>query len=305
MAVTAPAQPISLQNLGTTTLQQGDNDGQRKWGGGVRPTLTGNPVKELQTALIALGTLTFTADGQFGSHTQEGLKRFQWYISNLRFRLKVTPGSPPSSGIISAYPAANTGTPGMCSAQTAALIQEWQTGNFIATSPLVRLNIAQLSNVDTSDTFETLTYPGAQAGEVLAHTDFAGAVSGAMNDEAKKAQVMLRINQTFRRQGVPPTGAVVPPATKSQHLVGHAVDLNIVDGDTVNTTALFKAGTETEDADKFIAAVKAQGLRWGGDFATVDYIHFDDFLNPNSEDYAMTFFFAQRCFEKQHPMRQV
>jgi len=100
MAVTAPTQPISLQNLGTITLQQGDNDAQRRWGGSIRPTLTGNPVKELQTALIALGTLTFTADGQFGTRTQQGLKRLQWYINNLRNRLKVTPRIPPSSGII-------------------------------------------------------------------------------------------------------------------------------------------------------------------------------------------------------------
>jgi len=305
MAISAATQPIGLQNLGTITLRSGDNDAKRLWGGSVRPTLSGTPVKELQAALIALGTLTFAADGQFGAHTQQGLKRFQWYINNLRRRLKLPSGSPPSSGIISDYPAANTGTPGMCSAQTAALIQEWQTGNFVTTSPLVRLNIAPLSNVDTADTFETLTYPSAKDGEVLVHEDFAGALSGAMNDEAKRAGVMLRINQTFRREGVPPTGAVVPPATRSQHLVGHAVDLNIVDGDTVNTSDMFKNGTETDDADKLIAAVKANGLRWGGDFSKVDPPHFDDFLDPNSENYDMTFFFAQRCFEKQHPMRQV
>src|SRR5438067_8359217 len=91
-APTLPAEPIGLQNLGTITLQQGDNDTTRRWGGSVRPTLTGNPVKELQAALIALGTLTFAADGQFGSHTAEGLKRFQWYVNHLRFRLKLTPG---------------------------------------------------------------------------------------------------------------------------------------------------------------------------------------------------------------------
>jgi hypothetical protein len=305
MAATAPAQPIGLQNLGTITLQNGDDDATREWGGSVRPTLTGNPIRELQTALIALGTLTFTADGQFGAHTQEGLERFQWYIDNLRFRLKLVPGSLPASGVISAYPVAITGTPGMCSAQTAALIAEWQAGNFVATSPLVRLNTGSLSNVDTAETFDTLSYPSATKGEVLVHTDFAGALSGTMNDEAKKAGVTLRINQTFRRQGVPPTGAVVPPASRSQHLVGHAIDLNIVDGDTVNTSAMFKNGTETDNADKFIAAVKGHGLRWGGDFSTDDPPHFDDFLNPNGKDYDMNFFFAQHCFEKQHPMRQV
>ena len=33
---------------------------------------------------------------------------------------------------------------------------------------------------------------------------------------------------------------------------------------------MFQAGDQTEGADKFIAAVKARGLRWGGDFSTAD-----------------------------------
>jgi len=73
----------------------------------------------------------------------------------------------------------------------------------------------------------------------------------------------------------------------------------------VNTNAMFQAGDQTEGADKFIAAVKARGLRWGGDFSTADFVLFDDFLNPNGQDYDNNFFFAQKCFEHQHPMRLV
>jgi len=108
--------------------------------------------------LITLATLTDPADGAFGPHTEEALRRFQWYVAHLRFRLKLLPGSTPATGTI---------------------------------------------------------------------------------EEASKAGVVLHLNQTFRREGVPPAGAVVPPATRSQHLVSHAADLNIVDGSTINTNATF------------------------------------------------------------------
>src|SRR5271167_491250 len=191
----------------------------------------------------------------------------------------------------------------MCDAETATLILSWSADNFVTTSPLVRLNVNLLPNVQVAEGFQLLDYPEAKKGEVLLHADFVGALSGAMNQEAGTAGVILHLNQTFRREGVPPTGAIVPPATRSQHLVGHAVDLNIVDGSTVNTAAMFNSGDQTENAEKFVAAVKARGLRWGGDFSTADFVHFDDFLNPNGEDYDNNFFFAQRCFEHNHPMR--
>jgi len=115
----------------------------------------------------------------------------------------------------------------------------------------------------------------------------------------------LRINQAFRRADVPPSGTVVAPARKSRHLVGHAVDLNIVDGATINTASMFLTKKATAAALAFIQAVRIQGYRWGGDFSNVDPVHFDDALDPESEDYTMTRFFAQLCFHSQHPMRQL
>jgi len=294
---------LTLHDLGGLSLRLGDHDANRIWGGSARPAQAGSPVTELQTALITLGTLNFSADGAFGPHTEEALRRFQWYVAHLRFRLKLLPGATPASGTIVPYAASAAGTLGMCDAVNAALILSWLADNFVLTSPLVRINVHLLSNIELGDGFPQLDYPEAKKGEILVHADFAGALSGTMNQEANKAGVVLHLNQTFRREGVPPAGAVVPPATRSQHLVGHAVDLNIVDGSTVNTNAMFQSGDQTENADKFIEAVKARGLRWGGDFGTADFVHFDDFLNPNGQDYDNTFFFAQRCFEHQHPMR--
>jgi hypothetical protein len=113
------------------------------------------------------------------------------------------------------------------------------------------------------------------------------------------------INQSFRVHSIPPSGAVVPPANKSQHLIGHAVDLNISDRGTLNSSAMFEQGNETDNADEFIAAVKKSGVRWGGDFKASDPVHFDDLVNPQGEDYGMIFFFAQHCYDEDHPMRLV
>ncbi|MFL6463939.1 MAG: M15 family metallopeptidase [Bryobacteraceae bacterium] len=301
----ASAQSLNLRSLGALTLRQGDNDKNHVWGGRAQPDVSGTPIQDLQTVLIAVGTLTASADGQFGAQTQMALRRFQWYVAHLRHRLKLAPGALAATGTISQYPQPGNIALGICDAGTADLLLSWQSDHFVTTSPLVRLSLDAVSNIQTSDTFQVLAYPSAQEREVLVHADFASTISCVMNEEAKKANVTLRINQTFRREDILPTGAIVSPAKKSQHLAGHAVDLNIVDGGTINSSAMFNAGTETAGADTFVDAVKAKGLRWGGDFHPADPVHFDDFLEPDSEDFSMTLFFAQRCFHQNHPMRQV
>jgi peptidoglycan hydrolase-like protein with peptidoglycan-binding domain len=301
----APPKPITLNTLESIVLRQGDHDAKQIWGGKVRHGETGTPVTELQAALIAVGTLLASPppDGQFGHHTKQALQRFQWYLRNQGYRLKITPGADPAAGLVTPYSGHLAGVVGLCDKTMATELLSWQSANFVTTSPLVRLSLKSVANVNTSDTFKVLDYPQAQDGEVLIHADFADSIKSTMNDAAKNAKVTLNINQTFRVQNAGVGGAVVTPAKKSQHLVGHAVDLNIVDGDTVNTSAMFNSGGETDAADAFIKAVKGKGLRWGGDFSETDPVHFDDDLT--GEDYEMTLFFAQQCFQANHPMRAV
>ena len=294
---------IALGTLGTISLKRGDDDAAGRWGGTHQKARAGKPVRELQEALVAVGTLKGAPDGQFGNGTHNAVRRFQWYLRTLEFRLKVAPGAASSTGILSQYNRSAKPTNGMCDAATGTELLAWVLGNFVTTTPLVRLNLAAVSNVETAPTFTVLSYPNAAAGEILLHRDFADSVKGAINSAAKAATVVLRINQSFRVAGVAPSGAVVAPADKSQHLIGHAVDLNIVDGTTVNTTAMFRRSAQTANADTFIAAVKNAEVRWGGDFSDDDPPHFDDFVNPNGEDYEMTYFFAQHCYADQHPMQ--
>jgi len=66
------------------------------------------------------------------------------------------------------------------------------------------------------------------------------------NEKAKNKSVTIKINQAFREHDVKVTGAVVTPASKSQHLIGHALDCNIVDGSSWNNSSDFKNKKQTK-----------------------------------------------------------
>lgn len=262
-------------------------------------------MRELQQALLALGALRARPDGDFGRKTQDAVKRLQWYFNKVAWRLRVSPNSDATHGTLEPY-AQPQGVivDGFVRASTLYALLAWQSGGYRLTSPLVAVSVAGLSNMELSSTFEVLDYPSPVPGEMLVHSDFMAQVN-ALNGAAVDNAVTLRINQSFRVQGVPVSGAVVPPATSSQHLIGHALDLNIVDGDRVNTSAMFLAGKQTQAAKDFVKAAKKLGLRWGDDFSPRDPPHFDDFVPPGSDDYLNSFFFAQRAYDARHPIRRV
>lgn len=122
------------------------------------------------------------------------------------------------------------------------------------------------------------------------------------NTKASPLCVNIVLNQTFRVNGVAVIGAVVTPATKSQHLIGHAFDCNIVDGDSWNNSKAFEDSEQTENAKSFIKAMKDKGLRWGGDFDDVDTAHFDKLVLRTSIDYECKFFQSENDFrESKYP----
>ena len=285
------------------TLQRGDNDARHTWGGKVRSGSSGQAVHELQQALLAIGAMSATPDGDFGNKTADAVRRLQWYLTTVPVRLRMAAGGDEVHGSLEAFAApAAILVDGFVRQSTLNELLAWQQGGFVLTSPLVRQSTATLSNIELAPTFTVLAYPSAGVNEFLVHQGFVATVT-RLNTQAIAASVSLRINQSFRVQGLPPTGAVVQPATNSQHLIGHALDLNIVDGSTVNTSAMFIAGSQSQGAKDFIKGVKQDGIRWGGDFSPKDPPHFDDFVRPSSEDYAFSFYFAQRSFSAQHPIR--
>lgn len=95
----------------------------------------------------------------------------------------------------------------------------------------------------------------------------------------KAAQLGLNIygNSFFRENSKHIQGAIVPPANMSNHFVAHAADINIIHNNIwLNTIELVK---KNQNAMLLIQYAKSINLRWGGEFNTPDFVHFDSGLN--------------------------
>lgn len=98
---------------------------------------------------------------------------------------------------------------------------------------------------------------------------------------AANNDLQIFVTQSVRQQGVPIGGAIVPPASRSKHLVGHAIDMNILlNGRLFNSTDLRSSNLRNLPVavQDFIRSIQIDPiLRWGGDFG--DPVHIDDGLN--------------------------
>jgi peptidoglycan hydrolase-like protein with peptidoglycan-binding domain len=103
-----------------------------------------------------------------------------------------------------------------------------------------------------------------------------------INALAEKADVFIHVTSSFRTT-TNVKGAIVKPATRSNHLAGHAIDMNVVyDNKTkmANSVMLGKYPAVPEPVRLFIKSIIDEpGLRWGGQFNTKDPVHIDDGLN--------------------------
>jgi hypothetical protein len=104
-----------------------------------------------------------------------------------------------------------------------------------------------------------------------------------LNGFAADCDVEIFVTSSTREPGRTVAGAIVPPATRSNHLVGHAIDMNVrCDGRLFDSQALKRDNLPNLPAAvrEFIERVRADAtLRWGGDFDPEDPVHFDDGLN--------------------------
>jgi hypothetical protein len=105
-----------------------------------------------------------------------------------------------------------------------------------------------------------------------------------MGNCAKKHNLNIIVTgDGFRKEGASLTNTVVNPANASNHLVGHAIDINIMyNGTLYNSTALGNFSTLPQPVKDFITECKSNGMRWGGDFSQRDPVHFDSGLNVNN-----------------------
>ena len=100
-----------------------------------------------------------------------------------------------------------------------------------------------------------------------------------MDTLLEQHQLKAHPNQTGRTEGAPVPGAIVKPASHSNHLVWCAIDLNLVDPITGH---VFMHSEMQGEADPRVKAVitnwEAAGNRWGGEFHDHDAVHFDSGL---------------------------
>jgi len=103
-----------------------------------------------------------------------------------------------------------------------------------------------------------------------------------INDYAKKNNVIIYVTHSFRKKDQKLTGTIVPPAVKSNHLVGHAIDMNVLFNNVLyESKDMYKTKWNTLplNVKNFLNQIRKDPiLRWGGDFNPEDPVHIDDDL---------------------------
>ena len=275
-------------------LQRGDNDNKKKWGGR-RPDRRPNySVRDLQTELKTIGTYSGRVDGDYGKNTERALKISQWCLKNSTRVLN-------NGNRISHTPNKKVEVSGKLDTKTQSMIRHWSQINFRVTGDLVRIQTDSLNHIQLSSVFKKIGQPQVANSELLI-SDAAAGMLELMNATAGHLGIIISLNQAFRIHGAKVTGAVVPPASKSQHLIGHAVDCNMIDGGRWNTSKDFRSNKQTDGARAFIKIMKANGFRWGGNFSKPDSPHFDAQLNARQFDYDVKFFLNQQQLAAAQPL---
>jgi len=129
----------------------------------------------------------------------------------------------------------------------------------------------------------TFTASNFTGEKVVADVEFVDSLN-SINAHAAANKVNVYVTSSFRTSTTVP-GAVVTPAEMSNHLAGHAIDMNVQHGEQMasfcNSTCL--GGELPDGVSGFIKAIQDDsGLRWGGDFTDKDPVHIDDNLNSDS-----------------------
>ena len=273
-------------------LKRGDNDASKRWGGNTLATAPAYTVKALQQDLKAVGTFTDTENGIFGPKTEKALKLFQWTCANIDKCLK-------NNTATTRTKKATIKVSGVLDKASNDELQLWIKNSQAVTGDLIRIPFSDLTNIEAGPSFKKLSSAKVFKDEIVISKE-AKKLLTDLNGQAKDKSVTIKINQAFREHGVKVTGSVVAPASKSQHLIGHALDCNIVDGGSWNNSSDFKNNKQTKNAKELIAALKKAGYRWGGDFTPTDTPHFDAKLDAATFAYDAMFFLNQRMISEGH-----
>ena len=144
---------------------------------------------------------------------------------------------------------------------------------------------AVLALADTeSDECEIRPYVNSQfiGKELKADVDFMPHLD-RLNQYAAECGVQIHVTSSAREQGSGVSGAIVTPAGRSNHLVGHAIDMNLKSASGFfNSSKLKRSNFDNlpgEIKDLLNRIKEDKVLRWGGEFSQEDPVHIDDDLN--------------------------
>ena len=120
-----------------------------------------------------------------------------------------------------------------------------------------------------------------------------------INAYAEEANVEIVITSSFRTT-TNVKGAIVKPATYSNHLVGHGIDMNIKYGNNklARSTMLFKYPNVPVPVKQFLQSIiDDPELRWGGTFSSKDPVHIDDGLNRDMKKWRKRYQVMQKAVQ--------
>lgn len=156
-------------------------------------------------------------------------------------------------------------------------------GDYLEKMPTTDTRIAEVEkpNVFPSDTYEQVVFENeCFIGEpAKVDRDFVPALT-RVSDYAKACKLKVWVTSSTRNLGDQVRGAIVPPAGRSCHHIGHAIDMNLMfEGTLYNSRKLQRNNLTNLPAaiGKFIDKIREDAeLRWGGDFSVEDPVHIDD-----------------------------
>lgn len=167
-------------------------------------------------------------------------------------------------------------------------------GDYLEKMPSIENHVVSIDKprVFPSDTYEQVIFENEFfVGEpAKVDRDFVPALK-RVSDYAKTNKLKVWVTSSSRNLGDQVRGAIVPPAGRSCHHIGHAIDMNLMhDGKLYNSRSLRRdnLGNLPSAISKFIDKIREDDeLRWGGDFSVEDPVHIDDDFYHRQEIFYM------------------
>jgi len=119
-----------------------------------------------------------------------------------------------------------------------------------------------------------------------------------INAYAEAADIYVVVTSSFRTT-TNVQGAIVTPATFSNHMAGHGIDMNVkYKGKLANSKVLIKHPNVPAPVKQFLdSIINDPALRWGGTFNTTDPVHIDDWLNRDKAKWKVRYEAMQRAVQ--------